>query len=110
MLNTALMVLHWLAALVVLLEACNKLERTDPLERGLTGRARLVVWLKACAWILLALGAAGAVVRPCLVASSQMDPRVGSLLLVDRPSLVDLMYALGFAVLIVRSRLKEPAP
>jgi hypothetical protein len=106
-LNPVLMVLHWLAALIVLLEAFNKLERCDPLQPGLHLRSRLVVWLKAIAWVLLALGAAGAVVRPALVASAQADPRIGSLLLVDAPSLVDFMYALGFAVLIVRSRLKE---
>jgi hypothetical protein len=106
-LKPALMFMHWLAALIVLLEAFNKLERCDPLQPGLCGRARFVVFLKAIAWVLLALGAAGAVVRPALVAAAQADPQVGSLLLVDPPSIVDLLYALGFAVLIVRSRLKE---
>lgn len=104
MLNLVLVVLHWLAALVVLLEAMNKLERCHPLEPGLSRRARVVVVLKAVAWILLALGAAGQVVQPALVSSVH---RVGSWLLLDRPSVVDLLYAVGFAVLIVRSRLKE---
>lgn len=108
MLSTSLTVVYWVAALIVLLEAFNKLERTDPLQPGLDLRHRTVVVLKAIAWVLLALGAAGAVIRPALVASSQADPRLGAILLLDRPSLVDVMYAVGFAILIVRSRLKEP--
>lgn len=105
--GNALVALHWVAALIVLAEALNKLERCDPLQAGLTGRGRLLAVMKAVAWILLALGAAGAVVRPALVAAGQRDLRAGSMLLLDRPSLVDLLYALGFAVLIVRDRLKQ---
>lgn len=107
MLNTVLNVLHWLAALVVLLEAFNKLERTDPLRAGLDAGQRLVAMLKATAWVCLALGAAGWVARPAVVAAGQAGARVGSMLVLDPPSLVDLFYAIGFAVLIVRSRVKE---
>lgn len=100
-----LMVMHWVAALIVLAESLNKLERCDPLQPGLEPRARLLAVLKAVAWILMALGAGGAVVRPALVSS--MHTPLGTLLLPDRPGVLDLMYTLGFAVLIVRERVKE---
>jgi hypothetical protein len=105
--DTVMLILHWLAALIVLLEAMNKLERCAPLRPGLTPAARLVAVLKAVAWVPIALGAAGAVVRPALVAAAQPDPHIGAWLLVDRPSLVDLLYVIGFAVLITRERIKE---
>lgn len=87
--------LHWLAALVVLCEALNKLERTDPLQRGINWHARLVVCLKTLAWLMLAVGAAGALVTP--------------LIHLEAPTLQDAAVIVGFALLIVRSRLKESA-
>ncbi len=89
-------VLHWLAGLIVLAEAANKIERTDPLERGLTHRQRLVVWLKVLAWICLAIGAGGALATPFLRW--------------QQPSAQDLAVIGGFAILIIRSRLKEVCP
>ncbi len=86
-------VLHWLAGLLVLAEALNKLERTAPLRRGLTPRQRVTDMLKALAWGLLAVGGAGAVVTPLM----QLEP----------PTLQDACVALGFAVLIIRTRVKE---
>lgn len=102
---TWLLVVHWAAAFVVLGEGLNKLHRTDPLARGLDLRRRVVVLLKAVAWILLALGAAGALVRPLVVPGAL--PHVLAVLLVDRVSLVDVCVIVGFATLIVRSRFKE---
>ena len=46
---TALQIVHWLAALIVLAEALNKLERTAPCAPGLTPHQRLVDGLKALA-------------------------------------------------------------
>ena len=86
-------VLYWLAGLITLAEALNKLERTEPLRRGLTWRERLTEGLKALAWCLLAMGGAGVVAGPLL----QLPP----------PTLEDACVALGFAVLIVRTRIKE---
>lgn len=85
--------LHWLAALVILAEALNKAERTAPLRAGLRPRERLTEALKALAWALLALGAGGGLAGPFL----NQPP----------PTLADACVAAGFAVLIVRTRVKE---
>lgn len=88
---------YWVAGLVVLAESLNKLERTDVrAARGQSVRARVVVAAKALAWLLLAIGAAGAVATP--------------LLPLERPGLQHVCTLLGFAVLIVRTRLKDEAP
>lgn len=91
---TTLLVLHWLSGFVVLAEALNKLERTAPCRPGVLGwRKRTTEWLKAVAWALLAVGGAGALITP--------------LLPLERPTLQDACVLLGFAVLIVRTRVKE---
>lgn len=89
----AISAVHWLAGVIVAAEAVNKLERCDPLKPGLSGRARLVDALKALAWLLLAMGGAGAVITPLL----PLQP----------PSFQDACVIVGFAVLIVRTRVKE---
>lgn len=90
---TALAIVHWVAGVIVLAEALNKLERTNPARRGLRPRERATEALKALAWALLAVGGAGAVITP--------------LLPLERPTLQDACVLLGFAVLIVRTRVKE---
>lgn len=84
---------HWTAGVIVLAEAINKCERCDPLAPRLSPRARLVDALKAAAWFLLALGGLGAIASPLL--SSRP------------PTLQDACVIAGFAVLIVRTRVKE---
>lgn len=92
--NTAMLFIHWVAGFVVFAEALNKLERTAPCRSGVLGwRRRTTEWLKAIAWILLAVGGAGALVTP--------------LLPMERPTLQDICVMCGFAVLIVRTRVKE---
>ena len=86
--------IHWLVGVIVLAEALNKLERTGPTRAGLCKRERLLEWLKAIAWGLMAIGGAGAVITPLM---QQMDV----------PSLQDMCILLGSAVLIVRTRIKE---
>src|SRR5205085_1042113 len=54
--------------------------------------------------------AGGAIVRPLVVVAIGHDMQAGAVLLTDRVSLVDLCFTCGFAVLIVRSRFKEPKP
>lgn len=89
----AIEAVHWLSGFVVLAEALNKLERTCPLSKPRHSRRRAVEWLKAIAWSLLAIGAAGAVITP--------------LLPLEKPTLQDSATMLGFAILIVRTRIKE---
>lgn len=84
---------HWLAGIIVLAEALNKVERTNVRARGMAPRERLVEALKALAWGLLAMGGAGAVITP--------------LMKMEAPTLQDMCVLLGFAVLIVRTRIKE---
>lgn len=93
MIDAAINYTHWLAGLVVLAEALNKLERTAPRRSGLAVRQRWTEWLKAMAWALLALGGGGAVITP--------------LLHLEGPTLQDACVMLGFSVLIVRTRIKE---
>lgn len=90
---SALEWLHFLSGLVVLAESLNKLERTHVFERGLTARLRVAVVLKAVAWAVLAVGGGGAFVTP--------------LLPLEAPTLQDACVMFGFAVLIVRTRVKE---
>ncbi len=88
-----LALVHWFCALVILAEALNKAERTAPLRAELSRRQRATEWLKAMAWLLLALGAAGGLVAPLL----GMPP----------PTVREVCIGAGFAVLIVRTRVKE---
>jgi hypothetical protein len=95
-----------LAALITMAEALNKLERTAPLAPGKTARLRVVDGLKALAWALLALGAGGALIGPLL---EPMGVRSGATQLLThyQPSLAEVCVMAGFAVLIIRTRIKE---
>ncbi|MBD9583576.1 hypothetical protein IB269_19470 [Delftia sp. DLF01] len=83
----------WIFGLVVLAEALNKLERTRPCLPGLTRNQRLLAWLKALAWCLLAAAGAGALVAPIFDFPA--------------PTARELCMFAGFVVLIVRTRFKE---
>ena len=88
----------------------NKLERTAPCRPGLTPRERATEWLKALAWSLLALGGAGAFVAPLLPSLPVLQPAgplLPLLLPTQTPTLHDVCVIVGFAVLIVRTRVKE---
>lgn len=104
--NTTFQILHFLAGLITLAEALNKLERTAPCAPGLSSHQRLVSGLKALAWLLLALGAGGAVVTPLLLA---VDVTVNQWEHINHriPSLAETAILVGFAVLIIRTRVKE---
>ncbi|MFN7041668.1 MAG: hypothetical protein ACK4OH_10930 [Acidovorax temperans] len=106
---TWLQLIHFTAGLLVLAEALNKLERTAPLRPGLKPRERATEWLKAVAWSLLALGGAGAVISPALPFLPVQEPStwLPYLLPAQTPTLPDVCVIVGFAVLIVRTRVKE---
>lgn len=96
-----------LAALVVVAEALNKLERCHPHRPGLTRRQRLVDTLKAVAWGLLALGGGGALVGPVLPYLGDAPGWLALVVRSEQPTLDHAAVMLGFAVLIVRTRFKE---
>jgi hypothetical protein len=85
--------LLFVLGVVVLAEALNKLERTCPCARGITPHQRLLAWLKAIAWLLLAWAGAGALVGPFFGQAP--------------PTLRELAMFGGFTTLIVRTRFKE---
>lgn len=107
--QNTLQFLHLLAGLIVLMEALNKLERTAPFARGLTPRQRVVDGLKALAWALLALGAAGALAGPWLQPIGEQIGFVQFFTHITQPapSLADVCVLAGFAILIIRTRVKE---
>ena len=103
---SGLQLVHLVAGVVVLLESLNKLERTAPCRAGLDARHRTTEWLKAAAWMLLALGGGGAVAVPVLLAIGVQGSDV-LLMRLERPTLAETAVLLGFAVLIVKTRVKE---
>lgn len=90
---TLLQAVNWLAAVVVLAEALNKLERANPFKANLCPRIRVAVFLKVLGWMCLALGAAGNLVAPLMV--------------LERANLQSTAVMAGFAFLIIRTRIKE---
>lgn len=96
--NTLMQILLALCALVVVAEGLNKMERAAPRATGLTPRQRVSEWLKGLAWCLLTLGAGiylAAVVLHVAGLFDLLARWAGPLVLA------------GFAVLIVRTRVKE---
>lgn len=85
--------LLFVLGVVVLAEALNKLERTCPCAHGITPHQRLLAWLKAIAWLLLAWAGGGALVGPFFGQAP--------------PTLRELAMFGGFTTLIVRTRFKE---
>lgn len=104
---TALQILHWLSALIVLAEALNKLERTAPCAPGLAPHHRLVDALKALAWSLLAIGAFWSLIAPALLHLGVRPDDYLELMRLERPTLADTAVMAGFATLIIRTRVKE---
>jgi len=105
---TLLQFVHVLACFVVLAEAMNKLEHTAPCGCGLQLGERVLEWLKAIAWILLAIGAACALVTPLVQYLHVLAPDPENVLtmrmLRQASTLPDVCVELGFAVLIVHTR------
>lgn len=107
--STALIpvILHVIAGLIVLAEALNKLERCHLLASGMTRLERTAEALKALAWMLLALGAGGALAGPVLLAMGAEMSWLPRVIRVESPTLDQVATMVGFAVLVVRTRVKE---
>lgn len=103
---SALHIIHTCAALVVLAEALNKLERTNPCAAGLSAHTRVVDSLKALAWTLLALGS-GTSLLGLLLGGLDFHVSAVDALRLGPPDLADTAIMAGFAVLIFRTRVKE---
>lgn len=103
---SALQIVYWVAAFITLAEALNKLERTSPFAPGMALCERLVDGLKALAWSLLAIGAAWALISPLLMPLG-VHSAATQMLAHYEPSLGEVCSAAGFALLIVRTRVKE---
>ena len=91
--QTLLFCVYWLAAIIVLAEALNKLQRTDLLRRGLKPMQRLSVGLNVLGWMLFAVASAGAIVSPVMSGHAVR--------------LQDAALMTGLAVFILHRRLKE---
>lgn len=104
--SSIIQTLHFVAGFVVLAEALNKLDRTDPCACDLDLRERVTEWLKGIAWVLLALGSFVAVFGPVLI-SVGVQSSEAPLLRLETATLTETSVLLGFAVLIVRTRVKE---
>ncbi len=94
-----------LAAGLILAESANKLERTDfrsSVKPGVSFRDRASTWMRGAAWLMMATGAAGAIGMPFM----EMDPHLAKTLRV----VGDFGMFGGFALLIVRTRIKETVP
>lgn len=101
-----LQIIHWVAAFIVMAEALNKMERTAPFASGLTVCQRIVDLGKATAWLLMALGAGGALIAPLMEPMRVQSPVYQSLAH-TAPSLAEVCMMGGFALLIIRTRFKE---
>ena len=100
-------IIHWLAGVVVLAEALNKLERTTPFAPNLPHRKRLSDGFKTVAWTLMALGAGSALMAPVIGDFGLTGP-ASQMLSHAKPSVAETASMLGFAVHIIYARLKEP--
>ena len=99
-------VIHWLAAVIVLAEALNKLERAAPLQPSLSPHQRLIDVLKVIAWTMLALGSAGALISP-IMGGLGIRTEHSQIVTHHAPSIADAVLMVGVSVLIIRTRIKE---
>jgi hypothetical protein len=94
--GTVLLVIRWVACLVILAEALNKLERVAPFARGKTLRERFSAWLAVVAWGTLAISVGAVLIGPFMPGAPQMFDIVPS-----------TAAACAFAVLIMRPRMRD---
>lgn len=90
--NNLLIYLQAISGLIIFAESLNKLERTKPIRKNITVCKCTQELLKAFAWGLLAIGGAGSIITS-----------IG----LYGVSLHSTAITLGFAVLIINTRIKE---
>ena len=89
--QTFLLVLHWLSGLIVLAIGLAQLEHLSPGAKGLTNKVRLQLLVEAAFWIVLCIGAAGAIVTP--------------LMPLEKPTLQDACVLIGVAGIVICRRI-----
>lgn len=101
--------IHFFAGIILVAEALNKLERTCPFSKKYGGYTRAAEWIKASAWVLLALGGAGAIITPFVAQYPSMQEACQQLgvAVFERPTLQDACVLAGIAALIIRDRVLE---
>lgn len=97
-------VMHYIAGAIVLVEALNKLERSDPCKGGLSLYCKVSEGFTALVWALLALGAANAVAVPILLG---LGFKSTDRLILESPHISATVLLVGVAISIVKSRLTE---
>lgn len=102
---TTLYVLHWVSALIIVIESVDKLHQCQGRFVDAKGCPALVlVILKGIAWIVMASASAGVLVSPFFRVNGQQVAY--SVFVNPLPSLGECGVYLGFAVLVVRSWIK----
>lgn len=90
--NLAVSFIHFICCFIVLSEALNKLERSS-ISSSSSIHVKTLMLFKIFSWGALAVGSFFGVLAP--------------LMPVQPPSFADMLFALGCATLIVRTRIKE---
>lgn len=98
---STLVVLQWVAALILIMEAITKSHQCSILCKDITLGARLAMIAKALAWTLVAMAAAGVMIAPVL--REIASPSFGPQWINPQPSVSECCLFIAFAMLVVRS-------
>lgn len=102
--DSVISMIYFLAGLIVMGEAINKLYVVSPFGPNMKMKDRLMDGIKAVAWILLALAAGGALVGPFLGELTHGGPSASYR---TSPSITEICGLIGFALIIVRLKIME---
>lgn len=97
---------YWLSALIIAAEGLNKLERTAPFAKGLTGYERSMGAIKSMAWLLLTFGALLIVSSPWMPAT-MLHAGFIKIVFHKAVSTSEAACVVGFALHVLRARLME---
>lgn len=102
---TTIYVLHWIAALVIAVQSTDRLFQCPLMERGIKPIDRFYRAIKGAAWACMAFASFGVLAAPFFSATGFHGV---TLILVNQPPNVsEVGIYVGFALLIVRSWVRE---
>lgn len=87
-----LLALHWVSGFIVLAYGLHRLEHIAPFKPGIDRRKRAEVLIEATAWVVLTIGAGGAVITPFLP--------------LERPTLQDACVLAGMATFLIARHIR----